>query len=352
MAASGGKSDAALVVELAEEPWRFNFFVAVQLLQRVSRNAAAPGELGPARREAIRFIHNPEMIFHAADITEIKARVIRDGVPFTEITSAFLGLHGAVSPLASFASEAVLHAESADQHSVTAFYDIFHHRLLSLLYRSWKKYRFAAGFRTDGTDLATRRALSFVGVDATAMPREGLSALQLLALASLLSIRTRPARSLGIILERLLPGVNIDLESFIARKVGLHEGQLSRLGTQCTTLGVDFCVGQSVVDRTGRFRVKIGPVSYELFEGLLPGGRQHPHLRNIIHQFSRGVLEIECEITLAEPETPMFRLADERGAKLGVMTRLGASEGRPMRARFVMGEDPLLARPVLIDGSA
>ena len=40
-------------------------------------------------------------------------------------------------------------AEANDQKSLKAFYDLFHHRLYSLFYRAWKKYRFAAGFRTD-----------------------------------------------------------------------------------------------------------------------------------------------------------------------------------------------------------
>jgi type VI secretion system protein ImpH len=352
MASAGGKSDAALIAELTDEPWRFSFFVAVQLLQRVTPNTVSVGELGPARREALRFVHDPNLIFHSADITAISPRVLRDGVPFAEITTTFLGLYGAVSPLAAYISENVIGAERADEHSLKAFYDIFHHRLLSLLYRAWKKYRFQAGFRVDGTDPFTRRALSFVGVDAAAMPREGLSALQLLALASLLSIRTRPARSLQIILERLFPDATITLENFIARRVVLKDDQIAKLGTQSSTLGVDLCVGGAVVDRTGRFRVGIGPVNYALFEGLLPGGQHHPLLRKVINQFSRGVLEIECEITLAIPETPQFQLGAARGAQLGVMTRLRPAEGRPMRARFVMGDDPVQARPILVDADA
>ena len=349
MASPGGKSDAALIAELTAEPWRFSFFVAVQLLHRVAPNSIAVGELGPARRESIRFVHNPELIFHAADVTEVRPRVVRDGVPFAEVTSSFLGLYGTVSPFAAFLSENVLQAERAEERSLKAFYDIFHHRILSLLYRSWKKYRFAAEFRADGTDAFTKRALSFVGVDAAAMPQEGLTALQLLALAELLSIRTRPARSLKIVLERLFPTANVTLEPFIARRVMLKEDQLARVGAQCSTLGVDFCIGRSVVDRTGRFRVGIGPVSYEMFEALLPGGSHHPLLRKVINQFARGALEIECEVTVAESDTPRFQLGARRGAKLAVTTRLRPPSGKAMRARFVLGENPSETSPVLLD---
>jgi type VI secretion system protein ImpH len=254
-----------------------------------------------------------------------------------------------VSPLATFISEDVLRAEAEDEKSLKSFYDVFHHRILSLIYRAWKKYRFQASFRLDGTDQFTRRALSFVGVDSIAMPKEGLPALHLLAMAPLLSIRTRSPRSLQIVLERVFPGTNIEMTSFIARRVLLKDDQLAKLGTQNSGIGLDMTIGRAVVDRSGRFRVGIGPVNYEMFEGLLPGGKYHPLLRKIIDQYSRGVLEIECEVTLASGESPRFQLGSERGAKLGITTTLRSPGGKPMRARFVMAEDVVEARPTIID---
>ncbi len=349
MAAAHGKSDAALIAELAAEPWKFSFFRAVQLLQRTAPHAIPVGTLGPVRRESIRFVHDQELVFHTADIASISPRVIRDGVPFAEIRSSFMGLYGAVSPLASFISEEIIDAERNDDKSLKAFYDVFHHRLMSLFFRAWKKYRFAAGFRVDGSDPFTRRALAFVGVDAAAPPRDGLPPLSLLALAPLLAIKTRPARSLQIILERLFPGAGITTKSFIARRVVLNDDQIAKLGTQSSTLGVDMTIGRAVVDRSGRFRVGIGPVDYETFEGLMPGGRLHPTLRKVIDQFSRGVLEIECEVTLAQRDAPKFELGVERGARLGVTTTLRPQSGKPMTARFVMSDDVIGARPTILD---
>jgi type VI secretion system protein ImpH len=333
MAAEEWKSDAALIDELTQDPSRFSFYRAVQVLLRANPHAARVGELGPARREAIRFVQDPDLIFHAADVTAFNPRVIRDGVPFAELTTSFLGLYGSVSPLATFVSEDVMRAERDDEPSLKAFYDVFHHRILSLLYRAWKKYRFSEGFRIDGTDVFTQRALATVGVDARAMPREGLPAMRLLAMAPLLAIRTRPARSLQIVLERLFPGTSIYLESFIARRVLLKDDQIAKLGTQNSALGSDLTIGRSVVDRSGRFRVGIGPVDYETFEGLLPGGRLHPILRKVIDQFSRGVLEVECEVSVADHDAPRFELGVEKGAKLGFTTTLRPPRGKAMTAR-------------------
>jgi type VI secretion system protein ImpH len=352
VAGKNGERDTALIEELARAPARFNFYRAVQLIEGAHPGAVSVGELGPARHEALRFVHDPTFAFHSADVSAVRPRVLRDGVPFVELESTFFGLFGTASPLAAYIGEEILHADEAEEHSLRAFYDVFHHRLLSLLFRAWKKNRFASGFRTDAADVFTRRALAFVGVDARAMPREGLGALELLAIAPLLSIRTRPGRSLQIILERMVPDTTIGVESFVARKVKLGPDQVMRLGKQSSTLGVDTTLGSSVVDRSGRFRVAVGPVNYETFDKLMPGGQRHPLLRNVIHQFSRGVLEVECQITLAADEVPRLQLGVTRGSKLGVTTTLRQRVTEPILARFVMSPEAATARATLLDNES
>ena len=352
MAGQDGERNAALIAELARAPSRFNFYRAVQLIEGTRPDAVPVGEIGPAKREALRFVHDPSFAFHASDVSAVRPQVVRDGVSFVEIESTFFGLFGTASPLAAYISEEILHAEDVDDHSLRAFYDVFHHRLLSLLFRAWKKNRFASGFRADATDVFTRRAMAFVGVDARAMPREGLGALELLAIAPLLSIRTRPARSLQIILERMVPGTVIGVESFVARRVKLAPDQVMRLGKQSSSLGVDTTLGSSVIDRSGRFRVAVGPVDYETFDKLMPGGQRHPLLRNVIHQFSRGVLEAECQITLAAEEVPRLQLGMSRGSKLGVTTTLRGRVTEPIHARFVLSPEAATARATLLDNES
>jgi type VI secretion system protein ImpH len=351
MASSQRKPDDALRELLAAQGEKFNFFQAVQLLLRLSPDSVPVCELGPPQDEALRFVHDPQLIFHSSDITDIKPRVIRDGHAFAQVQSTFLGLFGTASPLASFISEDVIAAEQNDQKSLKAFYDIFHHRLISLFYRAWKKYRFAVGFRSDGTDAFTRRALVFVGVDANgAMPRQGLPAIELLGLASLLAHRTRSARTLQIILQRLIPGTPVSIKQFVLRRVKLDHDQRVHLGVQNTTIGENFTIGRSVIDRSGRFRVAVGPVDYDVFEALMPGGRYHTTLRKIVEQFSRGVLESELELKVKEDAAPRFQLGNPRGAILGTTTTIAAAQRKgAMRARVVLSDDISEAKPQLID---
>ena len=347
MASPERKSNADLNQLLASEGHRFGFFQAVALLHRLAPAGSVPvGELGPPDKEPIRFHHDNSLHFHTSDITSIIPRVVRNGHVYAEMTSSFLGLIGAASPLASFMSEDVIRAENQDDTSVKAFYDLFHHRIISLFYRAWKKYRFSAGFRTDASDPFTRRALAFVGVDiAGAIPKHGLPPGELLPLAALLANRTRPARTLQIVLERLLPGTNVRIDMFVARRVMLEDDQRVKLGVQNSELSQSLTIGRSVIDRSGAFRVVVGPVGYDVYEAFAPGGRHHVTLRKVIEQFSGGTLESELELLLHEGDSPRFQLGSRRGSTLGVTTQLVAQRTKPMRIRMRLSDDPSKSKP-------
>jgi len=348
MAPSQRKHDA-LVALLQREGRRFGFFQAVQILHRVIPDSVPVGELGPPQREAVRFRHDPSLVFHAGDIDGIEVRDLAGAGPRALMTTTFLGLVGSASPLGIMFSEEVLRAEPAEGEALRAFYDLFHHRLVSLFYRTWKKHRFSAGFRRDAGDPFTRRMLAFVGVDAAgATPKRGLAPLERLALAPLLSSPARTARSLQIVLERLMPGMCVDVVQFASRRVQVREEDRCSLGLRNNVLGGDFTVGRSVLDCAGRFRVVVGPLDYGTFEALMPGGERYARMRDIVLQFSPAHLEPELELVLAPETAPRFQLGSERGARLGVTTHLTSGREKTMRARVVMSEDTGTAVPRLI----
>jgi type VI secretion system protein ImpH len=346
MATSKRKYDA-LVALLERDGSRFGFFHAVQLLHRLIPGTTPVGELGPPSAEPVRFRHDPNLVFHAGDIDAVQIKQSSNGAIRAIMTTTFLGLTGTASPLATVFSEDVLRAEAAEESSLRGFYDLFHHRLVSLFYRTWKKYRFTAGFRSDGSDSFSHRMLSFVGVDISgAVPRRGLGPFDLLALAPLLSMRTRPVRTLQIVLERVLPRTGIRIEPFVHRRVVIREEDRCLLARR-TMLGVNFVIGKTVPDRSGRFRTIIGPVDYATFEALMPGGKQHAHLRDVILQFAPAHLEPEIELVLSTEDAPRFQLGAERGGRLGVTTHLPIPKKRGMRARVVLSESIAEAVPHL-----
>lgn len=340
-----------LVALLAGKGRQFGFFQAVQLLHRLIPDTVAVGELGPPEREPVRFHHDPELIFHAGDVSAIDVKETSSGLRAV-MTTTFLGLTGAASPLATVFAEDVLRAEAQDQNSLRNFYDLFHHRLISLFYRTWKKYRFTAGFRLDGSDVFTRRMLTFVGVDFAAPSKRGLEPLQLLALTPLMSTRTRPLRTLGIVLDLVLPKIPISVETFVLREVAIREDDRAVLRGHNNVLGQTFVIGRQVLDRSGRFRVVLGPVDFAMFQELMPGGARHAKLRDVILQFSPLHLEAELEVVLGTQHGLRFQLAGQTGSRLGIDTHVPRPQSQGMRGRVVLSYADDVAVPQLFPADA
>lgn len=355
MAGSQRKHDADLRREVVEGGSAFPFFRAVSILERLATTSSPIGKLGPVHREPVHFTHDPEFFFHGGDVADIRQRPDPSGQG-VEVVGAFLGLIGTASPLPTHFAESIFELDGEDGKSaLQTLYDILHHRLYSLFYRAGRKYHGSAETRTDGKDSFTRRVLAFVGVDAAAMPDVGLPASQLLGLAPLLAIRSRSGRALQVLLEASLPNVPVDIESFVNRVVVLDDSERNKLGLQNAQLGMNFTIGARVRDRAGRFRTKLGPVDYETLEDLMPSGKHHQRLREILDQFTRGILEAEVEVVLSEDATPRFCLGKERGGTLGLSTILGRAADGPSRVRFTMTADPAGVRPQFIgpvDGDA
>jgi type VI secretion system protein ImpH len=338
MATEDRKLDAPLTELLRTQATSFGFYRAVALLHRLSPGAVPIGELGPPDREALRLAHDPQLIFHASDIASITFEKRSNGQAYARMVTTFLGLVGSVSPLATSVTEDLLAAEAADDHSLRDLYDLFHHRVLSLLYRAWKKHRFAVGFRSDASDPFTRRAMALVGLDlAGALPRGGLPASEMLALAPLVAQRTRPPRMLRMILERLLGGLSVRIEPFVARRVSIPDDQRIQLGHQSSVLGQSFTIGRTVVDRSGAFRVVIEPATQQVYEQLSKGGAYHEVLKQILNQFSGGALEPELELVMKSEDAPRFVLGGANGARLGVTSHLRTPHQGETRLRFTLG---------------
>jgi type VI secretion system protein ImpH len=336
--ASAQRQHDDIVAFIEKEGSRFGFFQAVDLLHRLIPNTLPVGELGPPAKEPVRFHHDPSLAFQASDVSSIALRTVRDEIRAT-MTTTFLGLTGSSSPMATVFAEDVLRAESADETSLRAFYDLFHHRLISLFYRTWKKYRFTVGFKADGTDVFSRRMLSFVGVDiGGATHQHGLNPLELLGMAPLLATRTRSSRMLNIILERALPeGAALTLEQFVARRVTIEPNDRILLGRQRHQLAATFLIGKSVIDRSGRFRVTVGPVDQETYEALMPGGARHEALRDIILQFVPPNIEPELELLMSGGTAACFQLGSAKSSSLGVSTRIPLKDtSGAVRARILL----------------
>jgi type VI secretion system protein ImpH len=295
---------------------------------------------GPADEECLRLRPELSLGFSASDVAEIdlaERSPQAEGLRF-QITTTFLGLYGPSSPLPVFYTENLLD-QDPDESLVRPFLDIFHHRALSLLYRVWEKYRHVVQFQPGGTDSMSRRLMCLGGLDGTGLADSvGIPAVRLLAYAGGLTQRPRSAPVLRGILLDYFEGLPIEIEQCVEQQVEIPEGDRNLLGVRNVELGLNFSIGERVLDRSSTFRVKIGPLALESFLGFLPGGGGRAKLEGLLDLFDPDPLDAELELWIRAEEIPALQLSREPMG-LGWSTWLGEQPGEDQYVRFLLGRD-------------
>jgi len=317
----------ALIAALAGERHRTSFFQMVQLLLRGLPGAEAPGGAGPTSREALRFRSSTGLGFAAADVEEIEALENPGGElsHLVRLTVNFMGIYGPASPMPSHVTEELLWA-GREGEALRDFLDLFNHRLISFVYRAWEKYRHHVQFSPDGPDRFTRRALCFTGLGtAGALPALGGPYLPLLRVAGLLNQKPHSAVGLEGLLQDHFPGIEIEVEPMVPVEVRIPADQVARLGVS-GRLGENLCLGESLRDRGGNFRVSLGPLPRERYRELLPRGETFRRLVRTIRFYVSDPFTFSVRLRLAEGEVPPLRLSEEGRLPLGQMSWLGADE--------------------------
>jgi type VI secretion system protein ImpH len=321
MAVEDRKTIPPLIQSLLEEPHFFSFFQAVHLLERyVSsvREAKQVGYQGPVESEVIRFKADVSMAFPLSDIVAIE-EAARDNEhsPLFRMTTSFLGLYGPSSPLPDFYTEDILQEDSEESY-VEEFLDVFHHRLLSLFYRCWLKYRYYMQFVSGGEDEFSQRAFALIGLGTDDL-KEALHIppVRLLRYAGLFAQQSRSASGLESLLSDYFGGLSIHIEQCIDRWVAIGEEDRAVLGIRNSEIAGNAVMGEKILDRASKFRISIGLTKFADFIRFLPDGEHFQALREITLLFLHAPLEFEEELILPGEEVPMPCLASLDGPQLG-----------------------------------
>lgn len=333
-----------LLAELRDAPGRFDFFELVRLIEY-----ALSADVGAVDRTAfsdrITFAHSPGLAFPSSDVASL---TIEDGSARVETT--FLGLLGTASPLTPEWTEEVLYDD--DDGTLRAFYDVFHHRALSLLFAAWKVYALEGGFDLRGDDALSKRLRSLAGVDGWANAgEEPLAPMAALGLADYQrgQPQTIDLPSAEGLLRRLYPGWNARLQAGVRRFVAFTPAERATLGGARCRLGESLVYGDGCTEAESLVRLSIGPVDAETYESLMPdGGEAYAQLERLTRQIFAGAVEIELEVEVAPKDAPTCSFGRRAGGRLGVDTRYTADREKPLRARVRLLQDASTARRVFV----
>ena len=333
--------DAGPVLQrLLHEGWDFDFFKAVWLLERYCSDRAPIGARGPVSAEAIRLRPHVSLGFPASDVRRIAhCEDPSGGEPYFRIDSTFLGLYGVATPLPLHYAIDVLRAASpledlADETSsdhpdemtrgsesapARDFLDIFHHRILSLFYRAWTKYRYDVSFGLPGRNNITEYFLYLIGcspkLDGAAL---GVFPIRLLRYAGLLT--QHPTSAIGIegMLTDYWGEIEVRVEQFVGRWVPLAAGDMNQIGFANSRPGEDLIIGELVYDLNGAFNIVMGPVAWETYLYFLPLGEGFAQTRALVMLACSDPLAFTLEIRILQGQVPEMQLySDDRAARLG-----------------------------------
>ena len=179
-----------------------------------------------------------------------------------------MGLGAYVTILPNTYKEYLLARLKNKDFAMQNFFDLFDHRMISLFYRGWEKYRFFIGFEGGQRETLTPRMMDILGLGTQGMAhRTALPDAALLAYSGLLGRHTRSASGLKQILEDYF-NVPVTIVQFAGTWRSLpSENQTAFAGRNRASerLGVGTVVGNEVWDHHGRIRICIGPVNFEQY---------------------------------------------------------------------------------------
>ncbi|CAO3423955.1 type VI secretion system baseplate subunit TssG [Azospirillum doebereinerae] len=328
---------ASVVERLFRTPHRFDFFQAVRVLEWQAKRDArdrrtavrrAVGHDHDPREEVVRLRAETSLTFPGNQVTGAEAGV--DGKP-PQVIGAFMGLVGPLGVLPQHYTELMIRSLRERNRSLRDFFDVFHHRALSLFYRAWAKYRLPVSFERglDGRDPdpVTTAVSSFVGIGSPSLTKRlAVEDETLLHYSGLMARGPRSAADLQGLLSDFL-GRPVAVDCFVGSWLPVAPDGQTRLpslgdpqGQHCR-LGIDALAGDRAWDVQGKFRLRIGPLNRDQFQDFMPEGREFRKLQDLVRLYVGPELDFELQVTLDAPHVPAARLA--AGAEDQNATRLG-----------------------------
>lgn len=361
---------------LLDDATQFDFFQAVWLLERMAAGRRPVGFDGDPSAEVVRLRAHQSLSFPPSSVYELKPGDGAEGDSQPRMTVTFMGLTGASGVLPRHYTELLLRlereAKGGEKHALREWFDLFNHRLISLFFRAWEKYRFFVPFaRRQGQcgndETFTTSLWSLIGLGEPALRgRLRVSAwhadgetertlaevddLATLRYAGILAQRPRTAANLEQLLSDFF-SLPVQVRQFQQQWLLLESPQQTRIGPldgNCQ-LGVSALAGQRVSDVQGLVRLRLGPLTLEQFNEFLPGRQLDPQskaqflLAHLTRLYIGPDVDFQVQLVLRASDVPSCRLtsSEPTASRLGWNTWLLSQRSTQDAADAVFAGEPV-----------
>ncbi len=337
MASESGGAGASLIDRLRREAHRFDFFQAVRILERHAVEEARQnprerrfpvGQDCEPSREVVRFKALQSQSFATSAVVELReapgdaeTRGSAGGPP-PEMVVSFMGLTGPSGVLPFHYSRLLIGLAREKDCGPRDFLDIFNHRLISLFFRAWEKYRVTTAYeraRLDpsvGEDPFSRCTFSLAGLGTGGLRhRLAIDDEAFLCYAGLFADGRRSAAALERMVSEYFE-IPVSVVQFQGQWLPLQASDRTALCSSGApgsnnALGVDAVVGDKVWSRQSKFRVRIGPLPYHEYVAFLPKGATLSPLSQMVRMYAGSDLDFDVEVEVKAAEVPPLRLRSE-----------------------------------------
>jgi type VI secretion system protein ImpH len=290
--------------KLFDEPFKFEFFQAVRLLERMFPERTAVARSVTPQTEVVRFRGNASLKFPPSEIYEIKETTDEfSDERKHEMFVNFMGMLGIIGVLPVHYTELAIERARYGDTALWSFLDIFTHRSVSMFFRGWEKYRFPVQYER-GNDDFTAYLFDFVGLGTQGLRgRMNLEDEGLLPYGGLLLQKPHSTIALEQILADYFQ-VKAKIQQFSGQWLSLDDESITRLGKANSALGADTIAGTRVWDYQSKFRVRLGSLKFAEFQAFLPNGTAYQPMLSIIRFMTGEELDFEVQLKLKAKEVP------------------------------------------------
>ena len=308
-----------LIDQLKKETWRFEFYKAVQILEKMQKDDETLHPVAAtvdARQEPVHFQSRVDVRFPASQLDSLTQT--EQNRPQLKVN--FMSLAGIHGPLPQPYTELMIERAWQGDHAMQAFLDIFNHRLVGLMYRQRAQQRVGYGSESPWQSRFANALFSLMGMGTLGTrQRMQIEDQALLHYAGIIQHEPHSLTALETMLADYFQ-VPIETVPFVGQWVTLPDDECTQISAhlgQHNGLGSGAALGSKVWDQQGKFRVEIGALSLLEYKNFLPIGWGFVPLCEMTRFYVGAELDFEIKLLLKIEEVPDCLLDEKKGARLG-----------------------------------
>jgi type VI secretion system protein ImpH len=304
---------AELEEALRRAPSAFDFFQALRRIECAYPDKPRLGEsVQPGKDEPVRLGQEVSLSFAPSALAAFLPGA--DGAP-PRLQVSFMGLSGPNGPLPLHMTEYVRdRLRNANDPTLSRFFDIFHHRILTLFYRAWADSQPTVSRDRPTQDNFITYVGALIGLAMSGLQkRDAFPDSAKLYYGGRLAAQTRNAEGLRAMVADHF-GMRTAIEEFVGAWVDLPESERWHLsgGPGGMRLGLSSNIGARAWSRQTKFRIVLGPLQRKQFQSMLPEGESLPRLAALVRNYVGDSLDWDLRLILDERTDQPLRLGATR----------------------------------------